>query len=129
MRANQAIIVACAAGSWFAGWYALLAVPLVVGLLGALFGWNPVMRLARVFLRKPVTEYVAEDADGQRFNQWIAIACLAGALVAYALRLPVVGDIATAIVGLAAIVAMCGFCCACFIRYQWRQYRYRSTGT
>ena len=129
VRTNQAVIVACAAGSWLAGWHVLLAIPLVAGLFGALFGRNPVMRLARAFLRRPLAEYVAEDADGQRFNQWIAVACLAGALIAYALRLPLMGDVATAVVGLAAIVAMCGFCCGCFIRYQWRQYRYRSTGT
>ena len=127
VRANQAVIVACAAGSWLTGWHALLAVPMAAGLLGVWFGYNPVMRIARLFLRKPLTAYKPEDADAQRFNQIIAVFLLAAGWAAYAMRMTVVADVITAAVGMAAFVAMLGFCCGCFLRYQWRQYRYRST--
>lgn len=129
VRANQAVIVACVAASWLTGRHALLVIPLAAGLFGVLLGYNPVMRIARLFLRKPLTAYVPEDADAQRFNQIIAVFLLAGGWAAYAVRMEAVADVLTAAVGTAAFAAMLGFCCGCFLRYQWRQYRYRNTRT
>ena len=82
------------------------------------------MRLARQFLRKPLSEYAAEDRIQQQFNQCIAVICLAIGLAAYAAHWTIVAYVFTAIVALAAFVAILGFCVGCFIRYQWSQYRY-----
>jgi hypothetical protein len=125
VRANQWFIVISVVATWMTGQEWLLALPLVAGLLGLFFGFNPVMRLAKLFLTKPPSEYVPEDADQQQFNQIIAVICLSVGLISYLAHWMIVAYIFTAMVALAAFVAILGFCIGCFIRYQWQQYRYR----
>ena len=127
IRTNQWFIIISVALAWTTGAYAWLLPPLMAGLCGLLFGVNPVMRLARQFLRKPLSEYAAEDRIQQQFNQCIAVICLAVGLAAYAAHWTIVAYVFTAIVALAAFVAIQGFCVGCFIRYQWGQYRYKRT--
>ncbi|MBA2872615.1 hypothetical protein HNQ85_002926 [Anoxybacillus calidus] len=83
VRANQWFIVISVVATWLSGQEWLLALPLGAGLLGLFFGFNPVMRFAKLFLRKHPSEYVPEDADQQQFNQVIAVVCLSVGLMSY----------------------------------------------
>jgi hypothetical protein len=125
VRTNQWLIVICVVATWLTGIAWFLALPLVAGLLGLLFDFNPVMRLAKLFLRKDPTAYVPEDYEQQQFNQVIAVVCLALGLIGYVAHWTIVAYVFTAMVALAAFIAICGFCIGCFIRYQWHQYRHR----
>jgi hypothetical protein len=125
VRTNQWVIVLSVILTWTTGMYWILAVPFIAGLTGILFQFNPVMRLAKLFLRKPPSQYPPEDADDQKFNQTLAVTFLFIALAGYLLHWNLLAYIFSAMVGLAAIVAILGFCIGCFIRYQWIQYNYR----
>jgi membrane associated rhomboid family serine protease len=127
VRTNQWVIVLCVVATWLTGWYALLLIPLVSGLLGVLWKINPIMRVAKLFLRKKSSEYIQEDRDDQNFNQTIAVFCLAAAFLGYLLGWPALAYIFSIMVAVAAFVAILGFCVGCFIRFQWKQYTYRRT--
>jgi undecaprenyl pyrophosphate phosphatase UppP len=125
VRTNQWVIVLSVLVTWVTGAYWILLIPFIAGIMGIVVGLNPIMRLATVFLRKPLSEYVPEDRDQQQFNQIIAVACLALGLIGYLMHWLIVAYLFTAMVALAAFIAILGFCIGCFIRYQWTQYRYR----
>ncbi|RYL95469.1 DUF4395 domain-containing protein [Sporolactobacillus sp. THM7-4] len=125
VRTNQWVIVLSVAATWVTGWIWFLLIPLISGLLGLFFHFNPIMRFAKLFLRKPLSAYKPEDRDQQKFNQTIAVSCLAIGFVSYLLHWTVIAVLFTAIVGLAAFIAILGFCIGCFIHYQWSQYRHR----
>ncbi|WP_100487862.1 DUF4395 domain-containing protein [Sporolactobacillus pectinivorans] len=125
VRTNQWIIVVSVAATWITGVYWILLLPLLSGASGLLFHYNPVMQLAKHFLKKPVSSYIPEDVDQQKFNQTIAVSCLTIGFFSYLLHWHIVAYIFTAIVGLAAFVAILGFCIGCFIHFQWSQYRQR----
>jgi hypothetical protein len=107
------------------GAYWLLALPLIAGLLGILFNFNPVMRFAKLFLQRRPSEYAQEDRDQQRFNQMIASACLLLGMIGYSLHWMILALVFTIMVALAAFIAILGFCIGCFILFQWKQYQYR----
>lgn len=123
VRTNQWFIVISVAISWLTGLESILILPLLAGLSGLLFSYNPVMRAARFFLKKHPSQYIPEDWEQQQFNQKIAVICLAGGLVSYANGLIALGHFFTIMVALAAFVAILGFCIGCFIRYQWIKFR------
>ncbi|PYI50543.1 DUF4395 domain-containing protein [Paenibacillus flagellatus] len=123
VRANQWVIVLAVVWTWTTGVYWILAVPLLAGAMGFFFDFNPVMRLAKLFLRKPPSGYVPEDKASQRFNQLLAVGFLLLALLGYAFEWRTMAYVFSAMVALAALVAIMGFCVGCFIRYQWMQYR------
>ncbi|TGB00390.1 DUF4395 domain-containing protein [Sporolactobacillus shoreae] len=125
VRTNQWVIVASVAATWITGFYWVLLLPLLSGLSGLLFHYNPVMQLAKHFLRKPASFYVPEDRDQQKFNQTIAVSCLIVGFFSYLIHWTVLAIVFTAIVGLAAFIAILGFCIGCFIHFQWSQYRQR----
>lgn len=127
VRTNQWIIVLAVLLTWLTGQYWILAIPLLAGLSGIFFGINPIIKIAKLFLRKPMNAYIPEDREQQKFNQTIAVVCLAIGIVGYGVHLQVLAYVFTAIVALAAFVAILGFCIGCFIRYQWTQYRHRQT--
>ena len=118
VRTNQWFIVISVVASWLTGQEWILAIPLIAGLMGLLFGFNPIMRAARTFLKKEPSAYIPEEWDQQQFNQVIAVVCLAGGLVSYSFGVTVLGHIFTILVALAAVVAILGFCIGCFIRFQ-----------
>jgi hypothetical protein len=104
----------------------ILAIPWAVGVYSLAFGKNPLFALVRPFLAKPPSGYPMEDPAQQRFNQWIAVACLSLSLLGFLSGLPVVGTLFALLVGTAAMVAILGFCVGCFIRYhylRWKQNR------
>ncbi|WP_156157978.1 DUF4395 domain-containing protein [Gordoniibacillus kamchatkensis] len=125
VRTNQWFIVLSVVLSWLTGMYWLLLLPLVAGLMGILLNFNPVVQLARPFLKKDPSLYVPEDAAQQKFNQTIACTLLFLGFISFILHWTAAGYIFTAMVALAAFVAILGFCIGCFIHYQWSQYKYR----
>lgn len=125
VKINQAFIVITVLLTWLTGQHWILALPLVAGLLGLLFGYNPVIKLAAKFLTKERSHYVLEDWSQQQFNQTIAVTCLTGGLISFIVGWTVAAYIFTALVAVAASVAILGFCIGCFIHYQWRMYNYR----
>ncbi|TKH43942.1 DUF4395 domain-containing protein [Paenibacillus terrae] len=125
VRTNQWVIVLSVVFTWITGAYGVLAIPLVAGLLGVLFNFNPVMRVAKLFLKKSPSSYVQEDQGQQRFNQLLAVFFLLVALAGFTFQWSVVAYVFSAMVLVAALVAILGFCVGCFILYQWSQYQYR----
>ncbi|WP_079508987.1 DUF4395 domain-containing protein [Mesobacillus jeotgali] len=123
VRTNQWFIVISVITAWFTGFEWILSVPLAAGLSGLMFGYNPVMRAARHFLKKDPSKYIPEDWEQQQFNQKIAVICLAGGLVSFAAGYTAIGYFFTIMVALAAFIAILGFCIGCFIRFQWTKYR------
>ena len=124
VRTNQWIIFLSVLLSLFLQQYWIMLIPLIAGLCGLLFQWNPIMKLASLFLKKPKKEYLQEDWDQQQFNQIIAVVCLAFASISFFFKWTVLGYIFSIMVGLASIVAIFGFCIGCFIRFQWKKYQY-----
>jgi len=122
---NQIVIVLSVITSLLSGSKWFLLIPLFSGLGGLLFDFNPVMKLASKFLRKKPNEYIPEDKEQQQFNQTIAVVCLAIAFIGALLRINILFYIFSILVGLAATIAICGFCIGCFIHFQWNQYKYR----
>lgn len=125
VRTNQWVIVISVALSLTTQIYWFLLIPLISALSGLIFHYNPVLQIARLFLRKPISSYAREDPAQQRFNQTIASSLLLISLIASFLHWQWLAIIASILVGLAAFIAILGFCIGCFIHYQWSQYRYR----
>ncbi|MEC0183174.1 DUF4395 domain-containing protein [Paenibacillus peoriae] len=125
VRANQWVIVLSVVFTWITGVYWVLAIPLVAGLLGVIFNFNPVMRVAKLFLKKSPSSYMQEDRGQQRFNQLLAVFFLLVAWVGFIFQWSIVAYVFSAMVLVAAVVAILGFCIGCFILYQWSQYQYR----
>ncbi|MER2058364.1 MAG: DUF4395 domain-containing protein [Niallia sp.] len=124
VRTNQWVIFLSVLLSLFLQQYWIMLIPLLAGLCGLLFQWNPIMKLANLFLKKPKKEYRQEDWDQQQFNQIIAVVCLAVSSISFFLNWTIVGYIFAVMVGLASIIAILGFCIGCFIRFQWKKYQY-----
>lgn len=103
----------------------LLIIPLIVGVITLITKQNPVIRSSRVFLKKPASEYIQEDRDQQLFNQWIATVSLGLALIFFGIGLHVVGYIFSAMVVIAASLALSGYCIGCTIRYRYQQWKYK----
>lgn len=127
VKTNQWFIVMSVVSAWLTGFEWILAIPLGFGLSGLLFGYNPVMRVGKRFLKKAPSEYIPEDWDQQQFNQLIAVICLAGGLISYSIGWNGLGHFFTVMVALAAFIAILGFCVGCFIRFQWIKFRSKKT--
>lgn len=125
VRTNQWVILLSVATALLTGQMWILVIPLTAGLLGLLFNFNPVMRLAKLFLKKKPSDYIPEDHSQQQFNQAIAVVCLGLGFISFLLGWDVTGYIFTLMVGLASLIAILGFCIGCYILYQWKQYSYR----
>jgi membrane associated rhomboid family serine protease len=125
VKTNQWVIVLSVLLTWTSGIEWLLLIPLLAGVSGLLFGFNPIMQLAKQFLKKDLKAYIPEDWEQQQFNQKIAVSCLAIGFISFLAGWNTLGYIFTILVAVAAFVAILGFCIGCYIHYQWRQYNYR----
>lgn len=128
VKTNQWVIVLSVVLTWVTGQEWILLIPLIAGLLGLLFSFNPIMYLAKQFLRKDPSSYIPEDFDQQQFNQKIAVSCLAIGFISFIIGWDTLGYVFTILVAVAAFVAILGFCVGCFIHYQWKQYKFRRQG-
>ncbi|MGG3574508.1 DUF4395 domain-containing protein [Bacillus gobiensis] len=127
VRTNQWVIVLSVLTAWIFSQPWFLAIPLISGLLGLFFGFNPIMRIAKLFLRNPASDYIPEERDQQQFNQVIAVICLFLGLIGFLFNLDVIGWLFTIMVALSAFIGILGFCIGCFIRFQWKRYVHRRT--
>ncbi|HLG26846.1 MAG TPA: DUF4395 domain-containing protein [Paenisporosarcina sp.] len=123
--ANQWTIVVSVVLSLITQTAWILLIPLISCLLGLLAGFNPILAVVKNFLTKPANQYVQEDYDQLQFNQWLAVGFLVIACISYFMKWTVLFNIATIMVGIAALVAILGFCVGCFIRFQYQQWTYR----
>lgn len=125
VRLNQWFIFLSVVLTWVTGIHEILAIPLIAGLMGLAINFNPIMRAGRLFLRKKPSEYISEEWDQQQFNQTIAVICLSGGLISFYAGWNAVAYVFTMMVAAASFIAILGFCIGCFIRFQWKQYRYK----
>jgi membrane associated rhomboid family serine protease len=125
VKTNQWVIVVSVVLTWISGHAWVLLVPFISGLLGLLFGFNPIMQIAKQFLKKDPKAYLPEDWEQQQFNQKIACTCLGVGFISFMLGWNILGYVFTTMVAIAAFVAILGFCIGCFILYQWKQYQFR----
>ncbi|MDN7228445.1 DUF4395 domain-containing protein [Planococcus sp. N064] len=106
---------------------AILLLPFAVGIWTLATGKNPVILLARRFLKKPANAYIQEDRDQQLFNQWIATICLGLSLLAFAFGYTVIAYAFSLMVVAAAGVALMGYCIGCTIRYRYMIWKHKRT--
>ncbi|WP_088041809.1 DUF4395 domain-containing protein [Bacillus sp. EAC] len=125
VKTNQWTIVLSVLLTWLTGQYWILLIPLISGLGGILFDFNPIMRIAKNFLKKEFTAYHQEDKSQQNFNQIIAVFCLTIAFISALVGWTILFLVFSIMVALAAFIAINGFCIGCFIHFQWNQYKYR----
>lgn len=125
VKTNQTVIVISVLLTWITKIEWILLIPLLAGLSGILFGYNPIMQLAKKFLKKPMKSYVPEEWEQQQFNQKIAVFCLAVGFFSFLFSLNTLGYVFTVMVATAALIAILGFCIGCFILFQWKQFQYR----
>lgn len=104
-----------------------LIIPLINGLLSLIFKLNPVMKIGKLFLKKPMNSYIPEDKEQQEFNQRIAVILLAIGLTASVYSWEITAIISAAMVALSSAIAILGFCIGCFIRFQWKKFQYKRT--
>jgi len=103
----------------------ILLIPLIANLSSLLTGFHPILVIFKRFLAKPANQYVQEDYTQLRFNQWLAVGFLITASLSFLLNWIILFNILTILVGLAALIAILGFCIGCFIRFQYQQWNYR----
>ncbi len=103
----------------------ILLFPLIFCLLSVFLKFHPMMILVKKFLKKPLNQYQQEDRSQLQFNQWMAISFLIVAVISYMLNWMILFNVATVMVGMAALIAIFGFCIGCFIRYRYQQWQFR----
>ncbi|MFS0863743.1 DUF4395 domain-containing protein [Fredinandcohnia sp. 179-A 10B2 NHS] len=127
VKLNQWVIVSSVVLTWLTNFEYILLIPLLSGLMGIFFRYNPIMQIGKVFLKKELSSYIPEDWEQQQFNQKIAVICLGAGFVGFLAGWETVGYIFTILVAIAAFIAILGFCIGCFIHYQWKQFQYKRT--
>lgn len=125
VRVNQWTIFLSVVLTWITGATWILLIPLIANLLGILFNFNPIMKLARFVVIKEGKQYIPEDVTQQKFNSCIASFCLLGGFMSFTAGWQVAGYAFTIMVALASFIAILGFCIGCFIFYQIKQFKYR----
>lgn len=103
----------------------ILFIPLIANISSLLTGFHPILVIVKRFLSKPSAQYIQEDYAQLRFNQWLAVGFLFVASISFLLNWSLLFNIAAIMVGLAASIAIAGFCIGCFIRFQFQQWNYR----
>lgn len=103
----------------------ILLIPLVANISSLLIGFHPILVVAKRFLSKPANQYIQEDYAQLRFNQWLAVSFLLVASISFLLNWSILFNTAAIMVGLAASIALAGFCIGCFVRFQFQQWNYR----
>ena len=103
----------------------ILFIPLIANLSSLLTGFHPILVIIKRFLRNPPHVYIQEDYAQLRFNQWLAVGFLFIATISFLFNWSILFNVATIMVGLAALIAILGFCIGCFVRFQYQQWNYR----
>ncbi|MDN4495568.1 DUF4395 domain-containing protein [Ureibacillus aquaedulcis] len=125
VRTNQWTIFLSVVITWITGNLWILTIPLIANLMGILFNFNPIMKVARVFFIKEGKKYIPEDVTQQKFNACIAIFCLIGGLISFLAGWTIAGYVFTIMVAIASFIAILDFCVGCYIFFQIKQFQYR----
>jgi len=122
VKANQVGIVLFVVLSFVLQQIWLLAALLVIQAAGLLTEGrlNPFIAVAKRVIRNKGTEMQAVEL--QRFNNILAILFLVLALLAFAIGWPIVGYAFSAMLLIAAGVALVGYCIGCTIYFQYKQF-------
>jgi hypothetical protein len=96
--------------------WALQVIPMVLGLRANLF-----IKIAKPFLTNKIQGAQTESQELLRFNNSIAVVLLSIAVICFCISWSsIAGYLFAALVGIAASIAICGFCIGCFLYYQWK---------
>jgi hypothetical protein len=100
-------------------------------MFGVIFGRRAslIYQLGTRVLRPAPSGPEGEDPRLMRFNNALAAVLLGSAQLAFLLHAPIAGWIFSALVALAAAVALAGFCFGCFLFYQFKLNRARIFGS
>lgn len=126
VRSNQWVIVISVIAFMITRQSVLLLVPLLSGFSSLFLNIHPIMEVTKRFLRKPMSEYVQEDKQQQRFNQILAVSMLSMAFISSILGWTWLSLFFSVMVLTACSLAIMGFCIGCYIHYQislWKQRR------
>jgi hypothetical protein len=124
VRANQAGIVLFVLLAILLQQPLVILVLWVIQVLGLLLGLraNLFVLIAKPFLARLVRGANTEAQELLRFNNSIAVFLLTVSVISFWISSgSVVGYIAAGMVGVAAFVAICGFCVGCFLYYQFKR--------
>ncbi|MFN8534122.1 MAG: DUF4395 family protein [Dehalococcoidia bacterium] len=127
VRLNRGILL----GGVVAG--LLLQQPLITTTLlllllpGVLFGqrFSPIFRVGSLVLARWIPGAEREARVLMRFNNAIAVGLLGAAQLAFLGGAPMLGWVLAGMVGVAAAVALAGFCFGCVLFYQMKRVRFR----
>ncbi len=102
----------------------------IIILFAALFGrkGSLIFFIGSHLLAKQNLKAKTEDQRLMRFNNSIAAILLGAAQIAFLSGAPLVGWIFSAIVAVASMVALAGFCFGCFLYYQYNLQRFKLFG-
>ncbi|HEY0734406.1 MAG TPA: DUF4395 domain-containing protein [Herpetosiphonaceae bacterium] len=89
---------------------------------------SPIAAVGRRLFARQIQTAEREDRRLMRFNNTIALVLLGAAQIAFLAGLPLLGWSFALMVGIAAGVALAGFCFGCFLYYQLKLHRYRIFG-
>ncbi|HEY0603478.1 MAG TPA: DUF4395 domain-containing protein [Herpetosiphonaceae bacterium] len=89
---------------------------------------SPIAAVGRRLFARQILTAEREDRRLMRFNNTIALVLLGAAQIAFLAGLPTLGWAFALMVGIAAGVALAGFCFGCFLYYQFKLHRYRIFG-
>lgn len=103
----------------------ILLIPLLSCILSLFTGFHPILAIVKRFLSKPANLYVQEDYIQLKFNQWLAVGFLLIACIGFLMNWIILFNVATIMVGIAALLAILGFCIGCVMRFQYQQWTYR----
>jgi hypothetical protein len=124
IRANQSGILIFIIAAVVINQPLLLGIPLLVQVISRTYGiknnWF-VRLLAPLFPQSSKTE----ARELLRFNNLLAILFLVGGLVFFVIGVEVVAYIFVAMLTIAVVLALSGFCLGCFMYFQWKQFRAR----
>ncbi|MEX2415524.1 MAG: DUF4395 domain-containing protein [Paenibacillaceae bacterium] len=121
VRANQLGILLCIIITIIIGQPWLLAVALIVQLTARWLGVQHNIFI-RLFTRLLPASTRTESRELLRFNNLLAILFLLGCLISFAFQATVVAYVFLAMLTIAVVLALSGFCIGCFIYYQWKQF-------
>ncbi len=125
VRANQIGIIILVTAALVFGQPILVAALLFVQLITLWLGLqaNVFVRLAKPFLASRIDSSPTESAELQRFNNGLAAVFLSLSVVCFALGWALAGYLFAAMLGLAALGAVLGYCLGCTIYYQIKKLR------
>ena len=124
VRANQTGILLCVIASVATQQPWVLLVALIVQLMTRWLGikYNVFVRLFAPLLPKSLR---TESRELLRFNNLLAILFLCVTLIASALGWTILAYVSLAMLTVAVVLALSGFCLGCFMYFQWKQFRSR----